>query len=219
MCEFRTSPPGGDAAGRAGHFKTRLSRVGRERGHWGGGDAGEQAWQARLAHGLGSGVLTPAGVQPASGPLREKLAEALDWESTRAPPMCGPLQGAFPGIPLHMPPWARLCSAPAVRGGGTFLGSGGGAAPGASPDPQAGTHTPHQGDRLSEAPRAGYFWAGDVVRMLPREGECHHKASWLVRTHRRAATTSPCTAVRAPNTPRGGHASHLGSRGPVAGLS
>lgn len=61
---------------------------------------------------------------------------------------------------------------------------------------------PHRGDQLSEVQRAGYFWAGDVVRMLPWEGKCHHKSSWLVCAHRCAGTASPGTLQRgSPTSP------------------
>lgn len=151
-----------------------------------------------MAQGLGPGVLTPAGTRPASGLLRGKLAAPLIWESTRprpGPVGCGLLRVGIPRDPPLLslqPPGAVVGPFREVLGGQL-------------PEPhltRKRAHAPHQGDQLSEARREGYFWAGDVVCMLP----CHHKASRLVCTHRCASATSS----RSQPAPRGDHSSHLG---------
>lgn len=94
--------------------------------------------------------LTPARTltQIASWPLRQQLAGAPDV-------------GGHEGWVIQR----DLCTR-------TSLGQDLGAPPGASPDPEVGTHT-HLRDQLSEAWRAGYFWAGNVVYVLPCESKCH----------------------------------------------
>lgn len=94
--------------------------------------------------------LTPARTltQRASGSLRQQLAGAPDV-------------GGHEGWVIQR----DLCTR-------ASLGQDLGTAPGASPDPEVGTHT-HLGDQLSEAWRVGYFWAGNVVCVLPCESKCH----------------------------------------------